>query len=693
MASDSIIKAYSVPKFVGMSHNQEIVNSIADVMRSPPSEIDGEYVNRCVIASSFLGLPTDAADIDSFYSEDSLVRNVRMPSNMSHPWGSVAHPINNALHGQSSDEHVELRNRAMAIRNNVVSVVDELMSFMPRAYALGFASEKNPFVKISSTNSSRDGFSLLQLAAADADSIVSDMSSIMALMASEKEKDKEGKSEHQSSAAQLSSVRMSFDGFGGSRNAAVDLLRFTPGIDLVRKQKSDDRLGVLDFKQRMPVVLFVADYVPESDVKGAIVGWKKIPDASGYIVKRRNVFDGSEKTFTLSNDDLRSHLGNIKEYLKSWIMTFYDTVGIDSVCAYLDNVVYGSGYYQYTVQAYQSYGAGKGSLFSVESYPSNMSETQRIAVRDQLQTIDQNSSPDAVNPYPILAQQLLGDSQFDWVLAGVNSRVSVDRRDSRTLTRQYSYLGAKLSFLFDQMSQGKFVVPRDVNVVIKNVTDRIATLGVTAVVLEIVQDTGALYHFEGQDVKEDFYFDRIDSVSPSQSNLFSIIAASIDPETALVDVKTLVSNLFNFASRDVTTKGKGKVDASARPTEIEFPKSNVDTQGTPQDEISFLRTLSNTKNESIDLNTFDGLSKLMRILRVFFDFGINRGKPLATTTETVQTVITSPTPPPPPSVSPVEFDVTSQSQVVQQSGNPRPNANGVRTSIPPVTSPGSSRRG
>src|SRR5258708_7069896 len=137
------------------------------------------------------------------------------------------------------------------------------------------------------------------------------------------------------------------DGYGSGGNVATDLMRFLLSADEVRQQKDLDLLAAFDFRKRVPHVIFTADYSPTGKIERAIVSWKKIPDASGYVVKRRSVFENTENIFQFGNVDLISQMEQLGDYIRAYVLTFYDTINSDSVWAFLDKGVSPDQYYLY----------------------------------------------------------------------------------------------------------------------------------------------------------------------------------------------------------------------------------------------------------------------------------------------------------------------------------------------------------
>lgn len=585
-------------RVLSMTQNQHVVSDIADAMSVPPPDVMQEYVDICVRAAQHLDSPVSFAS-----SGDSF-----------------------------SSTQMSLQNTASAARNNVLAIVDMVTSFVSRAKNAGFSSPNNPFSTISSLKTSGT-----PATAEQADAIVSDIKTYFDLMKQETEGKLDlGKNVYR--AAQLASVSFGLSGFGSIAATSVDLMKFVPDNEMLKKQKAQDILASLDFRKRAPKVVFTAEYSPDSQNRGIIVGWKRIADASGYVVKRHSVFENKDDSFTLKNDDVRSSYENVREYVKTWILSFYDNIDENGVWTFLDTTAFPDQYYIYRVQAFQVQNEEHGAIFNVDSIPSNLSFAQRRVIEDQVANT-------GVSPYPFIAQQIFGDTTYDWLVAGVNVRKSVNRGDDTAVTRSYSYLGSDLEFLFSQMDAGNFVIPKDVNDVVGRINNGVSKFGITQVMIELMQDTGVLSFFEGVDPRgPSSPFTSLDPVLTS--NFVSGIVSSIDPETATLDLETFSVNfpkiLKGTSVRQTRLNVLSQVSPSiaskveARPQEIVVPVDNSDVQG-----VQFFDS-SAVFGSVVDLTTFSGLSVFLKTIRMFSDENQPKpvvvGEPQATPTVSARTL-------------------------------------------------------
>lgn len=559
----------------GITQNQSTIYDIADTVELPPTDVTKDYVDACVRAAQFLGVPVASA------AKASDIRSSRS----------------------------SFQNVSAAARNNVFDIIDKVNSFVSRAKNVGFSSPDNPFSVVSTFVSAGTA-----MTPDLADSLVSDIKTYLDLL----QQETDGKidlSKNVFKAAQLASVSFGLQGFGSLAATSLDLMKFVPDSDLVKQQKAQDVLAALDFRKRVPRVLFTADYRPDSQDRGSLVGWRRIADASGYVLKRHSVFENTDVQFTLSNTDLASSYDNVRDYVKTWVLSFYDNVDENAVWAYVDTTCSPDQYYIYRVQAFQIQNEEKGAIFGVDSIPSNLSFAQRRAIEDQIANV-------GVSPYPFISQQIFGDTSYDWIIAGVNVRKSVNRSDDQSLTRNYSYLGSDTDFLFSQMDQGLFFVPRDVNDVARRINDGVSKFGITQVMTELMQDTGILTFFEGIDPRgpsEPFV-----SLDPSlTSNFVAGVVSAIDPETATLDLEAFSANFPKILKGTGVTQTRLNMLASASPSivsrveavprEIVVPTGSDDVQG-----VQFFDT-SISDRKVIDLTTFDGLSTFLKTIRMFSD--------------------------------------------------------------------------
>lgn len=661
--------------------------NLIDTLQKPPPQVTQDYVTIVAQAASYMGIE-DAPEPEQLSVQTgakSTWNDLFFPE---HQMGNGIGNINSpTISGPGPDPQEKMRNAVNKGRNDVYEIVNRVNAFVSRAKNAGFVPPENPFSLAMSYNVGRVGFTKLTLPADVYGRIATNVKSYLTLLNAE-QSGQLNLDTNVNKAAQLSHSSLSLEGFGGTGNTSVDLAKLLPDADEVKEQKAFEALSVFDFTKRIPKVMFTAFYAPDGIPSGVIVGWRKVPDASGYVVRRRNIFDGREATYSLTNDDVKRDTTRLKEYVKAWILSFYDNVQQDFVFTFMDNDVPPNGYFHYTVQAYQLQNEIPGTIFNVQTSPVFLSAPQKRSIRQQLEQLDpdtkqlnakgratgkgpQPQQADTISPYPVLAHVLLGDAKYDWLLACVNIRASINRGDTRTTTRDYSYLAAQLEFLFAQADAGKLVVPKgkDVGTAMKNIEDAISKYGVTQVLKDVLQETGALYHFDGKDPSDNTLFRNVDVGASTDSGLISVVVAAIDPETATMNLKTLATNLPMLLSGQFVDIKEHLTTGASKPTlqahtigEIDVPPEfDSTTDSSAEDEVQYLSKFGDLSGV-VDLTTADGVATFLRVIRIFSDIGPNRGAPIASNpTQLTPDPVKKPLPPPPPlsSTNPVGQPVTT----------------------------------
>lgn len=650
----------------GLAPNNDrfIVLDLIDLLQKPPPKITSEYVKIVQRVSSWVG--SRAQLVES--SKDA--RNSWQLSLF--PEQSAGAGFGPTLGGPDLTSQETVRNAVSKARNDVLSVATRIEKSIPFSlvFGVGFFPQDNPFNLAAGFNYGRLGFTAVQISDLDVSRIAGSMRVYLDILS--RLEDRILLNQVQVDAAQLSSATLSLEGFGGSGNTSVDLGRLTPEQEAIKRQKALEALSVLDFKRRVPKVLFIAAYQPTAGRPlGIIVGLKRVPDASGYVITRRSIFDDKVVKYTVSNTDVKRDTDRLAEYVQTWVLSFYDAVQKDQVITFLDADYKDHRYYYYTVQAYQHQNTNIGSMFSVPVSPAPFSQAQKAEMRRQVSLLSPGD-PTVVSPYPIISQQLFGSPDNDWLLAALNTRSSINRNEPRSQTRKYAYLSAQLEFLLGQADAGLFMVPqgRDFGPARKNVQDAISKFGVNQVIQNLLQETGAIYHFDGTEPNEDSLFTKIGTTDEDESALLLTVASAIDPETATLNMQTLASNMPAMMSGQVTVR---KTKASAHTSKLQSVKSAKsveiavpgDVDGAPEvnvtSDIQFLQKLGNTSQRPVDLTQVDGLGVLMRAIRIYADLDANMGAPPITLTAglLLPTVVAGPTqgsasglPPAPPANKP-----------------------------------------
>lgn len=739
-----------VPPAAPQQNDRFIVLDLIDCLQKPPPIITAEYVKIVERVSSWVG----RAGTGVVTSEEA--RTAWLQHLMPERANTNSQGPN--LIGDDLTANEAIRNGVNKCRNDVLDVAHDVAQLAAAGpLVTGIFVLVDPFAFAASFNNSRMGFRPIQnLTDANVKTIADGVRQALAVLNQQNRtffNPNDVIKTTADDAAQLASAEMSLEGFGGSGNTQTDINKLTPEQEAIRAQKALDALSVLDFTKRVPKVLFTAFYRPSGDPLGIIVGWKKMADASGYVITRRDLFTGKEVTKSLTNADTLRDTKQVGSYVRSWILSFYDQFPGSQLLCYLDPDFRPDTYYYYTVQAYQLQNTDPGATFAVPTSPAPLSDAQKFRIRRAVEALSVgplgfvpgsvpgpsfssnsnvpppppgasssgqtpsnyhaavpvnsagstpatpsnyhaavpvNSGPPpppsnyhaataigggpvtpsqgitvSISIYPFISQELFGTPDNDWLLAALNSRASISRNDDRATTRKYGYLSAQLDFIFAQADAGKFVVPkgRDFGPVNTNLKNAVATFGVNQVIRTLLQETGAVYHFDGSEPNDDALFKNIGNTDPEESSLILTVASAIDPETATLDMKVITANMPPLLAGQGTvgvpsSRVPSSVSAAnAKNAEIAVPG---DIDGAPEitvtSEIQNLQKLGNT-GQLVDLTTVAGLGTLMRVIRIYSDAGGNRGSPAVVDTSKVQPggggKVAGPPPPPISTTNPV----------------------------------------
>jgi len=625
----------------------QAVTDIWEAIKPLPPSYDGQYALRIARAASTVKRPVTLEVLQLAQSSITILKTASIPSSTTaipapQPQAPGDFPEGGWTSFDMSPHYIA--NLCLTARNNVSAFILQVNSFVSRAKNSGFAPPSNPFLVIANLDSSvphRPGLLVDDGLGAD---LMTNIDVYITLLDAES-KGQIDLAKHIVAAVQISNMTMA--NFGGSGNIGVDLAQLIPDADAIKRQKANDALAAFDFKKRIPKMLFTANYNPQRLSKGCIVGWKKIPDASGYQITRTSIFDGSIKKYLLSNNEINTRMEHLVDFLRVWVLSFYDTFDERLVSCFLDSEIQKDQFYTYSVQAYQRALGATESLFNVPTVPVTLTVPQMNAMRaamSLLQKTEFESEPDLISPYPIISKFLLGSTDHDWVLAGLNSRASVARKDDPTITRKFSYIGAQMTFLFQQASQGKLLLPApgSLNMIASGINASIANTGVSPVIKDILDETGALLYFDGHDSTRDLNFKKLE-IDKIDSVILNAVFSAIDVENATLNLKTLSNNmpeLLTMASVGTANILGQSVQSNpaAKPTEIKVP-ANVNNISTirSEDEIQFFKEFN--ENAVIDLVVFEGISKMMKAIRILSDISTN-GR--LTPSRTIETPIAVP---------------------------------------------------
>lgn len=578
-----------------------IVQDIADCIMPVPQQLTVQYIQLIKRAASFVldrQLPDIVLETGALNStpsggfpekdEDTIVPTEPTPP------------------GAPSNANEKLRSELSLRRNYVFEFKQQLESFVSRAKNAGYAPQINPFSLISFINSKRNFQQVLPITEEKLQEIKTVITNYKALM----KLYSEGKLNLDSNnyAAQFSSADISMSGLGSTGDSSIDLAKLLPDMDAIKLKNERDRLSVFDFSKRKPRILFTCSYEPSSKFEGIIVCWKKMRDASGYKIYRKNELTLENKQVKIDADQAAASSKSLSDYVKTWAMSFYDTIPADSVISYLDNDAPKDQYFTYTVKAYQIENKNIGSIFSTQVLPVYLTANQRKEIKSEMTKTGQSI-------YPFLAKKILGNADLDWVLAAVNVRESINRKDTRTNTRSYSYLTANHEFISTASDNNLLVKPTSVNSVYDRINECMSKFGVMQTIKEVLQETGVLFYFDGKDQKGNNALADSDS-SLDDSSVVSHVISAIDEESATLDLSVLSANMPFLIRRDSINVSSGDPKFLAAPEEVslDFVKqNNVDVRNASPG--VFDTTI-------VDLTTPEGIGKLLRAIRVFADLEV-----------------------------------------------------------------------
>ena len=306
------VTQYTPPKWTAPATNSDIINAIADCMNKPPTNIDENYMLNAMWVAEYLNvgattetsaqLASNTSDLTKLLSQQggtvtrgasttpstwlattswavtiALAKVVVRPT--TNPQMSVTTPVT----WVTNESGRSVANQSVA---NVLAFIQRAEDFLSQAAADGFAPPDNPFTVIATLNANRKGqFTKMTVDSQQADDLVYNIKVIVDLLEAQNQGGID-LTTGRVDAAQMSHLHLSFDGLGGSGNPAADILKFLPSVDDVKRATEESTLSVLDFSLRVPYLLFTMEYRPvaEEPPVGTLVGFKRIADASGYII-------------------------------------------------------------------------------------------------------------------------------------------------------------------------------------------------------------------------------------------------------------------------------------------------------------------------------------------------------------------------------------------------------------------------
>lgn len=551
---------------------------------------------------------------------------------------------------QVTDADPAIASMGSRARVNLFAFMEEVSAFASQAKNAGFLPPSNPFVEIGRLNAHRpiaidgpnNGPYDIEVSEQEAGDLLFNIQVYVDLL----EAQVAGAINLKTgvfNTAQLEHVSLSYIGLGSSGNPAVDLLALLPNADQIKKKKADEALAILNFSRRQPHVIFVADYSPNQDdgTQGAMICWKNMPDASGFIVNRHGILGNIDASFNVSMQKVKDNNRAYLDYAKAYVLTFYDQINSNNVSLFVDNNIPPDEYFIYTVQAYQNSKNSSTSLIPSNYIAIHLNNQQKQMILDEINGVYDFSlgfkihgqGPQNGSPWPIIARQLFGDDSMDWILAATNIRAAIDRGDPIADVRSYSYLAANVNYIFAQSDAGKLVKPTNSDDLHNSINDALTTYGVLQTIESLLQESGILYYFDGVDPNAENTFKRAGTLDYSDSSLFAAVASAMDPENATINLRMLTTNLAvvlnnpqvqsYIANPDWQWRPRG----NSKPSEITIIDPDLTTNTISESGIQFLSVLSALADSTVDLTTFEGISQLIRVIRLMSDYSPNRTQP------------------------------------------------------------------
>ena len=179
------------------------------------------------------------------------------------------------------------------------------------------------------------------------------------------------------------------------------------------------------------------------------------------------------------------------------------------------------------------------------------------------------------------------------------------RGDDDAQVRSFSYIGSRSSEILAAITAGRVQVPADVDQIHRSVDESIASYGISQMILSLLDGVGLTMFATGKD-------DPL-GIRPTQESLekatggLAKILGAIDPQSATVDPATLGSALTNRSTSPFGPRYTA--------TQIGSFSSRGEPAASTQPSLS-----SVIGTDIVDLTTYEGLARLMQILRTIYDF-------------------------------------------------------------------------
>lgn len=474
-----------------------------------------------------------------------------------------------------------LAERTLTLRNGFFDRMTVLRTVRLSALQHGYVLPDDPTGEILKLNVGRARFSQVSISIASAASYISALKDLSDVADAVTRGDLD-LSVTKGGLGQLSSFDMSVDGIVSSPtgDALADILGYQPDADSILKMRAAQALSMLDFSKRRPSLIAVVDELSDRLKPSKSICWRRMHDASGYKVTRRNVFTDVEKISTLKAESVTVPLTpSLIE-----VISFYDDITPADVCVMTDVDIETDMLYAYSVSGLQTSAGGARKTYDVQTTPLYLSPDQIVILRERI--------THGGDPYPTVSQIVYGNERYDWLLACVNFLgARMQGLDQKTV-RLSSYLGATVDSVIASLTAGTFLSPTDIQALITAVETSIATNGVSQTILDAIDASGVGIFTTGEDPSG--FQSGSDAIDLAAAPIIAVLS-SIDSQTATIDPAVLISNLS--AGRPNKTVHKSVGMASMTTVSIS------DIVG----------------NQIIDVTTFDGISDLLRVIRLYTD--------------------------------------------------------------------------
>lgn len=516
------------------------------------------------------------------------------------------------------------------IRGSIVTKIQHGADIATLAAAKGYLLPDNPLVQINQLNAGRRLFAPLGLSDSASDEMVKAVVDLVEVAT--------GfdagtiKFDRSSPAAQLSSFDMSVDGMSTQTgDPLVDILGYQPDADFVKRKRALDSLAKLDFSKRKPYLLFTADVVTNGRRQsGTIICWMKMRDASGYTIKRRDVFGIVDlPQISLTNESLNGSTADLlADDAFQQVLSFYDWVNRDDIFAFSDDSTHPDTLYSFSVNGVQRRAPATPFIFDVPASSLYLTVSQvellKQNIAGDISKFGSSAIADSISPYPALAQVVYGDPGYSWILAGCNILAAQRRGETAEHVRSLSYIGSRVDDILNAITAGNIVVPNDVNQIHNAVDNAISSFGVSQTMLSLLDGTGVTMFAAGKDDPLGFKPTQ-ESLESATGGLAKILGA-IDPQSATIDPHTLAAALA--VKTATTTAPRYESTQIADPSRFGgfgsgfAPGSSVQVlQPLTDESLPIAPSLKSVIGDDlIDLTVYTGIARFMQLIRVIYDF-------------------------------------------------------------------------